>query len=100
MRAGGWESSRCQCPHTLCLRALPQDCTHTDKGSISSEALSDGTLLQRDCVSHAEGEETGVGDHDAIVDAEPAKSHKEGFVNVSAGQSLRTCVPRKLTSHL
>lgn len=100
MRAGGWESSRCQCPHTSCLRALPQDSTHTDKGSICPEALSDGTLLQRDRVSHTEGQETGVGDHDAIVDAEPAKSHKEGFINVSAGQSLRACLPLKLTSRL
>lgn len=78
--------------------ALSHDYTHTDEWSICPESLGDRALLQWDCVSHAEGEETGVCDHDPIIDAEPDGGNREGHVNVSADQTLGKAVA--LATHL
>ena len=41
-----------------------------DVDRVGPEPLSDGGLLERSLLAHAERQETGLGDHDAVVDAE------------------------------
>lgn len=86
------------CPSNLTLCALPHDCTHTDERGICPEALGDGALLQRDRVSHPEGKETGMGDHDPIINAESVESHRESIVSISADQTLCKFKRLRLTS--